>query len=102
MSNNGFFIDDGHFEISKEQMAKLAKELEFPESCLNIAAYTARHTFAVAMQERGESTEVISEALGHQDLTTTRNYLSRFSNEYLRKHTAFDFTPETENEKAEQ
>lgn len=28
MSNNGFFIDDGHFEISKEQMAKLAKELE--------------------------------------------------------------------------
>lgn len=84
-----------------QDLRKVAKELEFPESCLNIAAYTARHTFAVAMQERGESTEVISEALGHQDLTTTRNYLSRFSNEYLRKHTAFDFTPETENEQSE-
>ncbi len=27
MSNNGFYIDDGHFTIPKEQMDKLAKDL---------------------------------------------------------------------------
>lgn len=28
MNYNSFYIDDGHFEIPKEQMAKIAKDLQ--------------------------------------------------------------------------
>lgn len=74
-----------------QALREVAELLEFPESCRDIAAYTARHSFAMAMLERGERTETISEALGHQDMATTKNYLNRFSNEYMKAHTEFDF-----------
>lgn len=43
-----------------------------------ISFYTARHTYATALKERGVSTQVISEALGHSDLKTTEIYLKQF------------------------
>lgn len=43
-----------------------------------ISFYVARHTYASAMKERGVSTEVISEALGHSNLKTTEIYLKQF------------------------
>lgn len=43
-----------------------------------ISFYTARHTYASALKERGISTDVISEALGHSNLKTTEIYLKQF------------------------
>ena len=43
-----------------------------------ISFYTARHTYASALKERGISTDVISEALGHANLKTTEIYLRQF------------------------
>lgn len=43
-----------------------------------ISFYTARHTYASALKERGISTDVISEALGHANLKTTEIYLKQF------------------------
>jgi integrase/recombinase XerD len=43
-----------------------------------ISFYVARHSYATALKERGVSTEVISEALGHSNLKTTEIYLKQF------------------------
>ena len=44
----------------------------------NLSFYTARHTYATALKGRGVDVAVISEALGHSDLSTTKAYLARF------------------------
>lgn len=57
----------------------VAKELKFPESQQDISIYTARHSFAMYLQNKGIAIEYISEALGHQSTKTTRHYLDKFS-----------------------
>ena len=57
----------------------VAKELKFPESQRDISIYTARHSFAMYLQNKGIAIEYISEALGHQSIKTTRHYLDKFS-----------------------
>ncbi len=50
----------------------------------DITTYTARHSFATILKNSGSSMEYISEALGHSDLKTTKNYLKSFEDETLR------------------
>lgn len=50
-----------------------------------ISFYTARHTYASALKERGVSTDVISEALGHSNLKTTEIYLKQFDRSVIDK-----------------
>ena len=57
----------------------VAKELKFHESQQDISIYTARHSFAMYLQNKGIAIEYISEALGHQSIKTTRHYLDKFS-----------------------
>ena len=49
--------------------------------------YVARHSFATVLKRSGASTEAIQEALGHEDIRTTENYLDSFGNE-LKKELA--------------
>ena len=60
-------------------LKEVAKELKFPESQQDISIYTARHSFAMYLQNKGIAIEYISEALGHQSIKTTRHYLDKFS-----------------------
>ena len=61
-------------------LKEIAKELELPESQLNLTSYHARHSFAMAMLTENElPVEVISQALGHQSVKTTKHYLAGFS-----------------------
>ena len=71
-------------------LQKLAKELEFPESQRNITIYTARHSFAMYLQNKGTAVEFISEALGHQSVKTTKHYLARFSTTKMAEVTNID------------
>jgi len=64
-------------------LKKIAKQLEFPEALLNISTYYSRHSYAMAMLSSGRSTETISQALGHEDLKTTKIYLDSFSSDFL-------------------
>ena len=52
-------------------------------STSRLSFYTARHTYATALKERGASVEVISEAMGHADLRTTQIYLRSFDRSVL-------------------
>lgn len=49
----------------------------------NITTYVARHSFASVLKKSGVNIALISEALGHSDLTTTQIYLDSFDNEQI-------------------
>ncbi len=46
-----------------------------------ISTYWARHSFATQLMNSNTSTEFIKQALGHNNLSTTNNYLNAFSSE---------------------
>lgn len=70
----------------------LAKELGLPESQQNISIYSARHSFAMTLQDKGKSVEIISQALGHQSVETTKHYLQKFSTTRMAEETDIDLT----------
>ena len=45
-----------------------------------MTTYVARHSFASVLKKSGVSIALISEALGHSDLSTTQVYLDSFDN----------------------
>lgn len=49
----------------------------------NMTTYVARHSFASVLKKSGVNIALISEALGHSDLTTTQIYLDSFDNEQV-------------------
>jgi len=66
---------------TNKALRDIAKRLGMRTAGLSF--YTARHTYATALKERGVSIEVISESLGHADLRTTQIYLRSFDNSVL-------------------
>lgn len=66
-----------------KNLKKICRELDIPD----ITTYWARHTFSTVLKNAGVSVEFISEALGHSDIKTTKNYLSSFEDEMIHKTT---------------
>lgn len=64
-----------------KSLRAIAKRLGIPSERLTL--YSARHTYATALKERGVSVEVISQSLGHADLRTTQIYLKSFDKKVL-------------------
>ena len=75
-----------------ESLRKLAKLLDFPESQQDITFYTARHSFAMTMLNMDKPVEIISQALGHQSVETTKHYLAKFSSTRMAKETDIDLS----------
>ena len=48
-----------------------------------LTTYVARHTFATVLKRSGVNIAIISELLGHSDLSTTQIYLDSFDNEQI-------------------
>ena len=71
-------------------LREIAKTLELPESQLEITSYTSRHSFAMTMQTINKPVEIISQALGHQSVNTTKHYLERFSSTKMAQETDID------------
>jgi site-specific recombinase XerD len=47
----------------------------------DLTSYVARHSFATHLKQKNIATDIISEALGHQNIKVTQTYLKRFGNE---------------------
>ena len=47
---------------------------------VNLTTYVARHSFATVLKKSGVDIGLISEALGHTDMNTTKIYLDSFDN----------------------
>lgn len=88
-------LDDYLKQIRKRfnrSLKKLAAVLELPESQQDLTIYTARHSFAMAMQNQDKPVEIISQALGHQSVETTKHYLEKFSTTRMAKETDIDLS----------
>lgn len=49
----------------------------------HLTTYVARHTYATVLKRSGVSVALISESLGHSDLSTTQIYLDSFENSQI-------------------
>lgn len=49
----------------------------------NLTSYVARHSFATNLKQKGVSTDIISEAMGHKNLAITQAYLKELENEVI-------------------
>lgn len=62
-------------------LKRISAEIGIEEK--KLTTYVARHTFATVMKKSGQSTALISEALGHDSEQTTQIYLDSFENDVL-------------------
>ncbi len=62
-------------KVINEWMIVITKSLDISKK---VTTYTARHSFSTVLKRSGVSTEFISEALGHHNLSTTESYLDSF------------------------
>ena len=49
----------------------------------SLTTYVARHTYATVLKRSGVNIAIISESLGHSDLSTTQIYLDSFENSQI-------------------
>jgi len=68
-------------------MKRVNKELKEVAAVLgldvSLTTYVARHTFATTLKRKGVGIDIISESMGHENVSTTRAYLKRFGSEVL-------------------
>ena len=77
----------------------IAKAVGLPESQQKISIYSARHSFAMTLQDKGASVDIISQALGHQSVETTKHYLAKFSTTKMAEETYIDLFEEPKKPK---
>lgn len=75
-----------------KSLKKITEKLELPESERNISIYSARHSFAMTLQEKRKPVEIISQALGHKSVETTKHYLAKFSTSEMARETEIDLS----------
>ncbi|SFN91864.1 site-specific integrase [Salegentibacter flavus] len=64
---------------------KLKELADICEITKNVSSYVARHSFANCLKQKGIATDVISESLGHQNLTVTQSYLKELDTQIVDK-----------------
>ena len=71
----------GHVEDGESETQTAIREV-FEEVGLKIklTTYVARHTYATVLKRSGVNIAIISESLGHSDISTTQIYLDSFEN----------------------
>ena len=75
-------IKDRYKRYNKH-LKKLGTELKFEG--ISLSSYQSRHSYAMRLKNSGIPEDVISEALGHKDLMTTKTYLDSFQNNEIDK-----------------
>lgn len=61
-----------------DYLKKLGTELKYEG--VKLSSYMSRHSYAMRLKNSGIPEDVISEALGHKELSTTKVYLDSFQN----------------------
>lgn len=95
-------LDEYLHQIRKRfnrHLKDIAKAVGLPESQQSISIYSARHSFAMTLQDKGKPVEIISQALGHQSVETTKHYLTKFSTTKMAEETDIDLFSDSGEEK---
>lgn len=69
------------FVRNNRNLKRLAHALDITD--MKLTSYVARHTVAMTLQDNRVPREVISQILGHSDLSVTNTYLDSFSNSII-------------------
>jgi integrase len=69
------------FTRNNKNLKELAKALKIIE--LTLTSYVSRHTMAMTLQDNQVPREVISQILGHSDLSITNTYLDSFASSII-------------------
>jgi integrase len=69
-------------KMVNKYVREITKELGIKKDC---TTYTARHSTATILKRLGADIQMISEALGHSSITTTKSYLDSFEDESKKK-----------------
>jgi site-specific recombinase XerD len=48
-----------------------------------LSSYVARHSYANSLKQKGISTDIISESMGHQNIAITQAYLKELDNSLI-------------------
>ncbi len=71
----------------KRQLRKFNKQLKFIAETVgidkNLTSYVARHSFATHLKHNGVSETLISELMGHSNVSVTQSYLQDFGSDIL-------------------
>ena len=62
-------------KVLKKFNRDLKKIAEVCKIDATVTSYVARHSFATNLKQKGVSTDIISEAMGHQNVSITQSYL---------------------------
>lgn len=75
------------FNRTHKALRKVNRELKVLGDMIGLemplTTYVARHTFATVLKRSGVNIAIISESLGHSDLSTTQIYLDSFENSQI-------------------
>ena len=75
------------FNRTHKVLRKVNRELkvlgEMIDLLIPLTTYVARHTYATVLKRSGVNIAIISESLGHSDLSTTQIYLDSFENSQI-------------------
>ena len=63
-----------------KELKEIANVLEIDKP---LSSYVARHSFANCLKQKGVATDIISESMGHKNLSVTQLYLKELSNSVL-------------------
>jgi len=69
------------FSRNNKNLKELAKSLDITE--MTLTSYVSRHTMAMTLQDNQVPREIISQILGHSDLSTTNTYLDSFASSII-------------------
>ena len=69
------------FGRNNKNLANLAQTLGITD--MKLTSYVSRHTMAMTLQDNQVPREVISQILGHSDLSTTNTYLDSFASSVI-------------------
>lgn len=75
------------FNRTHKSLGKVNRELKVLGEMIGLqiplTTYVARHTYATVLKRSGVNIAIISESLGHSDLSTTQIYLDSFENSQI-------------------
>jgi integrase/recombinase XerD len=76
-------IENRKFKKLKKFNSELKKIAEIVGVEKPVTSYVARHSFATNLKELGISTDIISQSMGHQNVSITTAYLKDFENDII-------------------
>jgi site-specific recombinase XerD len=76
-------LENRKFKILKKYNRRLKEIATMCEIDKPLSSYVARHSYANSLKQKGISTDIISESMGHQNIAITQAYLKELDNSLI-------------------